>query len=181
MPGSSKSMSFSDFAPVSSLDSVQESESSSSKSKGREVAQAMLAEVEEHLKEFDRDLQALHTKAPAYQGSWSDIPLGSAEISSPASHETCMGGPSDRPISSIIIKKIKVLSLFSAAKNRFQELLSVPLMRFRNFTQQTFLGASRLPHPATSQLGVSVLSRRDARGNNFLSGAYSEHIQNCVY
>ncbi|CDJ38028.1 hypothetical protein ETH_00030370 [Eimeria tenella] len=96
MPGSSKSMSFSDFAPVSSLDSVQESEGSSSKSKGREVAQAMLAEVEEHLKEFDRDLQALHSKAHAYQGSWPDIPLGSAEISSPVSHETCMGATRSR-------------------------------------------------------------------------------------
>lgn len=78
-------------------------------------------------------------------------------------------------------EKTKVQTLINAARNSFQELLSVAVMRCRSNTQQTFLGASRLPHPANSELGVSVLSRRDARGNNFLSDTYSEHIQNCLH
>lgn len=96
MPGSpSGSTSLGRFSSSASADSVQTNELSTYRSKGRELAQAMLSEVEDLLRGFDADLKMLNNKSrDVCHRSWSDTPLPTAELNVSASLDSCPRKPS---------------------------------------------------------------------------------------
>ncbi|CDJ36199.1 uncharacterized protein EMH_0010190 [Eimeria mitis] len=77
-------MSLGRFSSSASAESLQTNELSTYKSKGRELAQAMLSEIEDLLRGFDADLKKLHNKSryasKRSEGrSWSDVVLQSTD------------------------------------------------------------------------------------------------------
>lgn len=73
----SRSFSFREVASRGSADSFPTGDYEAFRNKGAELAQAMLSEIEDILRQYDADLGTLSLKSPYYSRDGSKTPAGS--------------------------------------------------------------------------------------------------------